>query len=181
MKLYTVDEVYVNTLNKIDSEVYYNTTGYDRKPYIGIIVVSGGYNYFIPLSSAKPKHKTWKNVTEYNYLVYEFVDVSKMTEKSIYVAKKDSSEVKHIVAVLEIRKMIPVPDGLYHEIDIAKIPDAAYRDLLKKEYRFLKPLFTTIQKKANNIYQFQIKTGKVFPLFCDFRKLETICDTYTSK
>lgn len=50
---YTVDPDYLEYLNKVDSEVYYN-------PFIGAIVGIENYNYFIPVSSAKKKIKDGK-------------------------------------------------------------------------------------------------------------------------
>lgn len=178
MKLYTVDVSYVKELHNADSEVFYSKTNYDNKPYVGIIVFESGYNYFIPLTSAKPKHKAWKNVSDHNFLVYEFVDYSKVNSNSIFVRTKGSNDVKHIISVLEIHKMIPVPNGLFSEIDIDNTPDPAYKDLLNKEYYFLKSHYQTIQKKAEAIYSFQIDTGKVFPFYCDFKKLEAVCDSH---
>lgn len=58
---YTVDPGYLEYLNGIDYEVYY-TSSYRNtiKPFVGIVVGIGSYNYFIPVSSAKEKHKKWK-------------------------------------------------------------------------------------------------------------------------
>lgn len=120
----------------------------------------------------------WKNVTDTNYLLYEFVNPSALQEKDIFVTQKGSSSVKHIFAVLEIKKMIPVPDGCFEEIDINKIPDPAYKNLLEKERLFLRPKFSDIQEKAKFLYHFQKKTGKVFTFYCNFSKLEKVCDTY---
>lgn len=47
---YTVDPDYLEYLNGIDSEVYY-TSSYRNtiKPFVGIVVGIGSYNYFIPV------------------------------------------------------------------------------------------------------------------------------------
>ena len=58
---YTVNPDYLEYLNQIDSEVYYNPSYRNSiKPFVGI----ENYNYFIPISSAKEKHKRWKNVSD---------------------------------------------------------------------------------------------------------------------
>lgn len=181
MKLYTVDTNYVKELYDVDSEVFYLDAGYETKPYVGIIVLSGSYKYFIPLTSSKHKHKTWKNVSKYTYLVYEFVNKKTMGPNSIYVTIKDSDKVKHIISVLDIKKMIPVPDGLFYEIAIDSITEPVRKKVLSKEYAFLKPLYTDIQKKASDAYNEQIETGVIRSMFCNFKKLESVCDTYTSK
>lgn len=61
LKLYTVDNSYVKKLYDVDTEVFYEPIGYDIKPYIGIIIQNNEYDYFIPLTSAKEKHKKWSN------------------------------------------------------------------------------------------------------------------------
>lgn len=73
MKLYTVDNSYIKKLYDIDSEVFYEQVNYDTKPYVGIIIQNDIYDYFIPLTSAKEKHKNWSNVTKTNYIIYEMV------------------------------------------------------------------------------------------------------------
>lgn len=55
MRLYNVDVEYVKKLHDIDSEVFYSNN-YNTKPYVGIVIIQDRYNYFIPLTSAKPKH-----------------------------------------------------------------------------------------------------------------------------
>jgi len=51
---YTVNPDYLEYLNQIDSEVYYNPSYRNSiKPFVGIIVGIENYNYFIPISSAK--------------------------------------------------------------------------------------------------------------------------------
>lgn len=62
MKFINIDKNYIKKLNQVCSEVYYKPVGYDNKPYIGILINEGKRFYVIPLSSAKEKHKNWKNV-----------------------------------------------------------------------------------------------------------------------
>ena len=57
-----VNQDYLKMLHDACSEVYYKSYGYDNKPYIGILIDKNDRKYVIPLSSAKEKHKTWKNV-----------------------------------------------------------------------------------------------------------------------
>ena len=47
---YTVNPDYLEYLNQIDSEVYYNPSYRNSiKPFVGIIVGIENYNYFIPI------------------------------------------------------------------------------------------------------------------------------------
>lgn len=57
----TIDQNYLKTLYNACHEVYYKECDYENKPYIGILVNNNGRKYVIPLSSAKEKHKIWKN------------------------------------------------------------------------------------------------------------------------
>ena len=72
---YTIDADYLQFLNSKDSEVYYNDSYRNAiKPFIGIIVNIEKYKYFIPLTSAKEKHKKWKNICDEHFLIYEIID-----------------------------------------------------------------------------------------------------------
>ena len=82
---YTVNSDYLEYLNKVDSEVYYNPSYRNSiKPFVGIIVGIENYNYFIPISSAKEKHKKWKNVSDEHFLIYEVIDNSITIDGDIY-------------------------------------------------------------------------------------------------
>lgn len=54
LKIYYLDENYINYLRKFDTKVAYNKN--QTRPYIGIVYTFNGFNYFAPLSSPKPKH-----------------------------------------------------------------------------------------------------------------------------
>ena len=64
-----IDPSYLKKLHDACSEVYYKPSGYENKPYIGILINKNDRKYVIPLSSAKEKHKTWKNVKKYKDLL----------------------------------------------------------------------------------------------------------------
>ena len=147
---------------------------------MGIIYENQNYNYFIPLTSAKPKHIRWKNVSKSNYVIYEQVNrTTSIPTNWVYKIDTQNNKIKHILAVLEIKKMIPVPLGLFSEIDFNQISDLSYRALVLKEYNFLKRYESDIITKADSIYQKQIGTGIVEPFYCNFRLLENECDNYT--
>ena len=55
--LYNIDVNYLEYLHSIDSEVQFSLEkDYSQKPFLGILVLVDTYTYFIPLTSAKPKH-----------------------------------------------------------------------------------------------------------------------------
>lgn len=64
-----IKQSYLKKLHDACSEVYYKPSGYENKPYIGILINKNDRKYVIPLSSAKEKHKTWKNVKKYKDLL----------------------------------------------------------------------------------------------------------------
>lgn len=99
-----IDQSYLKKLHDACSEVYYKPSGYENKPYIGILINKNDKKYVIPLSSAKEKHKAWKNVDKECYLVYEMAKKSCMGQGDIWVTAEDD-DVKHIL-LIEKRKNI---------------------------------------------------------------------------
>lgn len=171
-KFYTLDPDYLEYLHKIDSEVYYNFSYRTSiKPFLGIIIGIENYNYFIPISSAKDKHKKWKNVSDEHFLIYEIIDPSINIKNGIC---KDLSEREkmHILSVLDIKKMIPVPDGTYERIIFAELSDSRYRDLFRKEYAFCLKIKDKVLKKVEKIYKEQKETKIVKRANCNFSLLE---------
>ena len=60
---YTISADYLEFLNSKDSEVYYNTSYRNAvKPFVGIIIDMTEYKYFVPLTSAKEKHKKFQKM-----------------------------------------------------------------------------------------------------------------------
>ena len=171
-----IDQDYLKKLHDACSEVYYKPKGYENKPYIGILINRNEKKYVIPLSSAKAKHKTWKNVDKECYLIYETAKKSSIGQGDIWV-EIDEDNVKHILSVIDIKKMIPVVDGVYSRVNIN--PDGSdtsdikkYKDLLNKEYSFCLKVINDVIGKANKLYDKQMETGKVIKFCCDFRALE---------
>ena len=183
IKFINIESNYIKELNLVCPEVYYKSVGYDNKPYIGILINEENRSYAIPLSSAKEKHKNWKNINQECYLVYEYALKSKMGDADIWVQDNDENMVKHIMAVIDIKKMIPVKSGVYKETNLNKentdtLETVRYKDLLNKEYSFCLKIVGDLIKKANRLYNSQMATGKVKKFCCDFKLLEQVCDTY---
>lgn len=186
MKFITLNQDYIKELHKACEEVYYKSTNYDGKPYFGILLSTSDRTYAIPLSSAKNKHKTWKNINQECYLVYEYAKKTKVSKNSIWVETKDPDIVKHILSVIDIKKMIPIKEGVYSEVNLNKtsqdsIAEAKYKDLMNKEYLFCLKNIDSILSKANRLYEKQFTSGKVKKFCCDFKILEDVCDNYFVK
>ena len=149
--LYHISIEYLKFLHNNDNEVRYSEqSNYSDKPHLGIIVGLGKYKYFIPLTSAKPKHLKWKNVGRTHYLIYEIIGAEEVHVNDI-VKYADGTLFK-IMSALKIHKMIPVTDGLFERIDFNKIEDESYRALLMKEFFFLQNVQDDILGKAFKIY-----------------------------
>lgn len=129
---YTIDPDYMEYLNKVDSEVYYDSS-YRKsiEPFIGIIVFIDKFNYFIPITSAKEKHIKYKNVCDEHFLIYEFVNNNVNINGDIYRIYS-SGEKMHIIVMIDIKKMVLVPKGCYKRIIFDELEDERYRDLFLK-------------------------------------------------
>lgn len=175
--LYNIDVRYLEILHEQDSEVRYSKNlSYEHKPYVGVVVMCESYKYFIPLTSAKPKHVGWKNVSKTHYLVYEMVEEEEIRDTDI-IKRSENGNIK-ILSALEINKMIPIPLNCFERIDFNKLQDDKYRALLLKEFLFLQNVQDGIYEKSQKIYNTQIQTGKIFNRHCNFRLLEKICTNW---
>ena len=169
---YVINPDYLEYLYNIDSEVYYDLSyRKSMKTFLGIIVLVGNYNYFIPMTSAKEKHKKWKNVSDEHFLIYEVIDNNINIAGDIYKYYSDEEKI-HILSVLDIKKMIPVPIGCYEKIDFDELEDFRYKDLFEKEYAFCLSIKIKVLNKVEKIYCKQKETGIVRKANCNFSNLE---------
>ena len=122
LKFISIDQKYLKYLHDFCKEVYYLPVGYETKPYLGILVEDNGTEYVIPLSSAKEKHKFWKDVDSDRFLIFENCEKSEKAFNGIYAENPDGS-LKHIISVIDLKKMIPIKPGLYSEINLNSSPD----------------------------------------------------------
>lgn len=154
MKFININQEYIKALHEVCPEVFYKEKDYEGKPYIGILVNKENRKYVIPLSSAKNKHKTWKNIHNDCFLVYEFEKVENLGTDAIWVKSNEADLVKHIFSVLDIKKMIPIKEGLYSVVDMKEntndpVQVKKYKDLLNKEIRSIRISFKSWRKDEN--------------------------------
>lgn len=170
MKFYTIDIDYIKYLYSFDTEVYFNRKrhDYENKPYVGIILYNNEIPYFIPLTSAKKKHLKLKNTGLDYMLIYEIITKEEIHDNDI-IKNLDNGTIKKLLSVIDLKKVIPVAKGCYHEIDIRNHKD---RDLLAKEYAFCKKKKNTIFHKVINIINWQKKNQIVKFAYCHFELLE---------
>lgn len=176
---YSINPKYLKFLHDIDKEVYYDKSYISNfKPFVGIIIGIREFEYFIPLTSAKEKHKKWRNVTDSHFLVYSIVDRDSLMEGRLYKNFSDS-QIIEILSVLDVKKMIPVPKNAYKKIDIDGIEDEKYKILLNKEHEFLLGRSERIIKSVENTYLYQINTQVVKFAHCNYSLLEKNMENWT--
>lgn len=183
LKFVNVNLVYLQYLHEVCSEVYFKSEDYENKPYLGVLLSQGNRKYVLPLTSAKEKHKLWRNAYPDRFLIYAIENKNQMAKQGVYVDIEGGDTVKHIFAAVDLKKMIPVTDDVLSSVDINSHEDDSddvkkYKDLLNKEYSFCIRIVDDILTKASRIYDKQMTTGKVTMFSCDFRALETAADIW---
>lgn len=111
MNWYVVDKSYINYLVKVDKRVGYVEYGGRLKLHVGILVTVNHLNYYVPISSAKPKHHNMSNSIDFHKLI-----------------DKATGE---LYAVININNMIPVPDFCITQLKYDKI--ANFRTFLNEK------------------------------------------------
>ena len=109
MKFYTIDIDYIKYLYSYDSEVYLNKQrhDYENKPYVGIIIYNNSIPYFVPLTSAKPKHLKLKNNGADYLVIYENINKTEVHKLDI-IKDIGNGETKKLLSVIDLKKAIPV-------------------------------------------------------------------------
>ncbi len=181
LKFININQHYLKYLHDACQEVYYKPVNYETKPYLGILVSSENHEYVIPLSSAKEKHKAWKNIEQDRFLIYENCAKNEI-KNGIFVENQDGT-FKHILSVIDLKKMIPIKNNLYSVVNLnPNSKDSAelkkYKILMNIEYSFCLKILDKIIQKAGKLYEKQINTGKIVPFCCDFKLLEAKCNEY---
>ncbi len=111
-------------------------------------MVINGLSYFIPFSSAKPT----------DFIINP--DGSRIIRKSTptiirMTAENDATGELELKGTLKINNMIPVPSQELVFYDISAENDAAYKDLMQKEYTYIKAHKNDIIKSAGIVYSQQ--------------------------
>ena len=158
LKLYFIDDKYVDYLQMFDDKVFY--IKYTTRPYVGVVYVLNKHNYFAPLSSSKPKHM-------------------KMNSKAIDIFKINNGR----QGIVNINNMIPTPKECLTEA-IANTVNPIYRNLLITQTSFLN---SNKKALLNKVKQFQNRYNKgllpknILDRCCNYRFLESKCQEYIDK
>ena len=156
LKIYYLDENYINYLRRFDTKVAYNKN--QTRPYIGVVYSFNGYNYFAPLSSPKPKHLT-------------------MNEKAIDIFKIDHGK----LGIVNINNMIPTPIECISEVLPTIVNDQLYKTLIQDQTIYLNNNKRDLIKKVE-IFRKQADKGylpeRIKERCCNFALLEEKCKEY---
>ncbi len=115
LHLYQIKTSYVKYLNQFDKKILNNEKNNNIRPYIGVVFEINQFKYYVPLSSPKSKHHSWRDRLD-------------------FIRLEDDS---NLIAVLNINNMIPVPLSEITLLNIANEPEP-YKSLLNKEYLLIK-------------------------------------------
>lgn len=182
LEFININQDYLKYLHEVYPEVYYKPISYDNKPYLGILINNEGQEYVVPISSAKKKHESWKNIESDRFLIYEKYDRMPEDPKAVCKQLPDGS-IEHLLSVIDLKKMIPVKDGLYTRVNLIHSDTDSeeirnYKNLMNKEFAFCLKLLNLLIKKVNKIYEKQVSSGKIVKYCCDFKLLEEKCKDY---
>lgn len=157
LRLFHIKEGYVDFLHKADSRVQMNKG--EHRPYVGIVLTVGEYDYYVPLESPKPNHAKIKSGGP----------VLKLDEGAL--------------GIMGFNNMLPVKKYQLIEFDIAAVEDVKYKTLLLKQLAFCEKNKNVIQKRAETTYRKAVEGKNPFyrNVCCNFKKLEELCDTYRVK
>lgn len=154
LRIYRIADQYVAYLRKIDGRVQHNKG--QRRPYIGVVLYVGQYQYFVPMESPKPNHIHIK--------------------PGKHIMKLDSGR----LGLLGFNNMIPVHPAAIILVDIDAEPDEKYAELLRRQATFINRNKSTILSKASETY-FSVTNNKnkfLVGISCNFKKLERASGRY---
>lgn len=187
LKLYNVEDEYIEFLIKIDKRVFSNKEE-DRvkeRKYLGIVFKSiNGFNYLVPLSSPKDSDYEKDKKDKKKFIFDE--NGRKIIRKSITpimrIIAKDKDGYDELKGTLKFSNMIPIPDCALVDYDVDKEEDLDYKILVTKELSFIFSNSDKVIKNANLIYNQKTKNLaiKYLESTVDFLKLENACRNYES-
>lgn len=155
MKLYKVNEEYIQRLRVIDSSVLLNK---ENRPYLGIVLKVGVYNYFVPMSSPKE---------------------NKRINNQLCIKIFEPNNLENLLGYLMFLNMIPVPLKYLTLIDMEGIKkdDPTYYSLVRNQLVFIRNEEQRIKQKAKKVYNNRtIKKVTFYTNMCvDFKLLEKEC------
>lgn len=126
-RIVKVDYKYCDYLRHFDNKVPYNAGSKELSPFIGILFVVNGCEYFAPLSSPKAKHLDMKN--------------------NIDLVKIDGGR----LGVINFNNMIPVKPNNYELFNLNSKPTTTPE--LKSQLLWLNKNISTVKGKTIKLYE----------------------------
>ncbi len=154
LRIYRIQDRYIRFLKSRDSKVQDNKS--KRRPYVGVVLLVGGFQYFVPMESPKPNHATIK--------------------AGKHILKLDNGN----LGLLGFNNMVPVCKEALITFNIDDEADEDYRNLLKRQATICNRMKADILNHASKTY-FDVVNHKnkfLVRISCDFKKLEKACKEY---
>ncbi|MCI9177411.1 MAG: type III toxin-antitoxin system ToxN/AbiQ family toxin [Clostridia bacterium] len=155
LKIVRINSRYCDYLRKFDSKVPYNKNEKELRPFIGVLFRINDYEYFAPLSSPKPKHKTMKNT----------IDFFKIKNGEL--------------GAVNFNNMLPVDQNHYTLLNLDErnlsLAELKYQKLLKEQLQWLNANYHQVRNKSSKLYQLYISRRlpeNIKKRCCNFRLLE---------
>ena len=170
MDWYVVDKDYIDELVKADRHVGYVRYGKHIKLHIEILLAVNDFCYYVPVSSAKPKHRKMSNSLDFHKLV--------------------DTATGEVYAVININNMIPVPDFCVTQLKYDNVGSfrsfcdekdkTNYIYLLQKEKAIIDKIENILYSKARKLYQKYLDNpqSSLAARCCNFPLLEVRCRQY---
>ena len=139
LKIYYIDNNYINYLRKFDNIVAYNKT--KTRPYVGVVYTFNNQTYFAPLSSPKPKHLIMNN---------RALDIFKIKDGEL--------------GIVNINNMIPTPKSCLTEVLPLVKPKSCLTEVLPlvKDMQYKKLIIEqTTYLNNHKRFEFRFFTKKV--------------------
>ena len=187
LKLYSVSDRYIRYLRddlRLDI-VYCNKEGirvHTRK-YLGVVFEKNGFNYFVPLST-KRNADYYMDESGCQQIRKSIIPIVRMVTTDTYTRQPE------LLGTLKIGNMIPVPNDELTLYNIFTETDLDYKDLVLKEYEFIKNNSSFIRRNADILYNQKTKehvlyTDKAKPNYLnstvDFLYAEMKCVEFCSQ
>ena len=159
IRIYSVSDGYISFLradpklsrvfdNKIDTRLH-------TRKYLGAVFTHGDFRYFVPFSSPKDS----------DYIVLS--DGTKTIRKSIIPIIRMTTDdtvsgATELKGTLKLSNMIPVPESELTAYDISQETDVNYRQVVQKEWDFIRSNMSMILKNAQVLYNQKTKCDTLF-------------------
>ncbi len=159
IRIYSVSEEYISflrtdpKLNKIfDNKI--DTRSHTRK-YLGAVFTQGDFRYFVPFSS--PKNSDYIVLSNGTRNIRKsIIPIIRMTTNDTVSGKKE------LKGTLKLSNMIPVPESELTPYDISQEKDTKYRQVVQKEWNYIRSNMSKIVKNAKVLYNQKTKCNTMF-------------------